>query len=245
MRETPLVAALSSSSESAARRYQRLFVGRPGALSFLRYELLTGVLGPLSGAAGYLLRAKLYPSMFERVGRGTVFGRSTVVRVPGAIALGAHVMIDDQVVLDAKGEGSRIELGDQILLGRHTILSCTEATIRIGSFVSIGPFCFFASKSFIEIGSNVSIGSGTHVMAGGHATDDPNVPIIRQARIHRGITIGDNVWIGSGAKIIDGVTIGRDAIVGAGAVVTKDVPPWTLVMGNPARVVEKRQGPGA
>jgi acetyltransferase-like isoleucine patch superfamily enzyme len=149
-------------------------------------------------------------------------------------------MIDDYVVLDAKGVTSSIELGDQILLGRHCILSCNEAMIRIGSFVSIGPFCFFASKSHITIGSNVSIGSGTHLMAAGHAYDAPDIPIIRQQRLSKGIVLEDGVWIGSGSKILDGVTIGRDSIVGAGSVVGKDVPAWSIVLGNPARVVQKR-----
>jgi acetyltransferase-like isoleucine patch superfamily enzyme len=150
-------------------------------------------------------------------------------------------MIDDGVVLDAKGATSRIELGNQILLGRQSILSCNEAQIRIGNFVSIGPFCFFACKSRIEIGSNVSIGSGAHFMAGGHVSDDPDTPIIHQARSAKGITIEDGAWVGTGAIILDGVNVGRNSIVGAGAVVSKDVPAWTVVLGNPARVVQKRK----
>jgi acetyltransferase-like isoleucine patch superfamily enzyme len=150
-------------------------------------------------------------------------------------------MIDDQVVLDAKGATSHIELGDQILMGRSTILSCYDSTIRIGKFVSIGPFCFFASRSHIDIGSNVAIGSGTHILAGGHSFEDPETPVIRQERISKGVVIEDNAWIGTGSKILDGVTVGRDSIVGAGSVVTKDVPAYTMVLGNPARVIQKRK----
>jgi acetyltransferase-like isoleucine patch superfamily enzyme len=150
-------------------------------------------------------------------------------------------MIDDGVVLDAKGKTSKIELGNRILVGRQSILSCNEAQIRIGNFVSIGPFCFFACKNRIEIGSNVSIGSGAHFMAGGHVSDDPDTPIINQARLAKGITIHDGAWIGTGAIILDGITVGQNSIVGAGAVVSKDVPPLTVVLGNPARVVQKRK----
>lgn len=241
MKDEPLVAQLGNADTSAYRRYLHMFVGSDSVAALIRYELLTSLLGPMPGAAGYLLRSRLYPMLFRRMGRGTVIGRSVVLRAPGQISLGASVMIDDLVVLDAKGHGDGIELGDQILVGRGTILSCTDGRIRMGSFLSIGPYCFFASKSHIDIGSNVSIGAGTQVMAGGHSFSDPDTPVIHQERIHQGVTIGDNVWIGSGAKILDGVTIGRDSIIGAGSVVGRDVPEWTVVLGNPARVIQKRK----
>jgi acetyltransferase-like isoleucine patch superfamily enzyme len=241
----PLVAELGDASGSPYRQYLRLFVGQPGFGAFVRYELLTGLLGPMPGAAGYWLRSKLYKSLLRHLGKGSVIGRNVALRAPGHVSIGTRVMIDDYAVLDAKGQTSSIELGNQILLGRNTILSCNESRIRIGDFVSIGPFCFFASKSHIDVGSNVSIGSGTHLMAGTHATDDPDIAIIHQERISAGITVEDNAWIGSGAKILDAVTVGRNSIVGAGAVVTQAVPPFTTVLGNPARVVQKRKPGGS
>jgi acetyltransferase-like isoleucine patch superfamily enzyme len=240
MNERPLVEELGDGKETPYQRYCRMFIGEGSLGALLRYEVMTGVLGPMPGALGYALRASCYRWLLHRIGRGSVFGRSVTLRCPAHISIGARVMIDDYVVLDAKGVTSSIELGDQILLGRHCILSCNEAMIRIGNFVSIGPFCFFASKSHITIGSNVSIGSGTHLMAAGHAYDVPDIPIIRQQRLSKGIVLDDGVWIGSGSKILDGVTIGRDSIVGAGSVVSKDVPAWSIVLGNPARVVQKR-----
>jgi acetyltransferase-like isoleucine patch superfamily enzyme len=241
MKERPLVEELGNGKEPAYRRYSRIFVGQESLGALLRHELLTGVLGPLPGALGYLLRAKCYRWLLQKLGRGSIIGHSVVMRCPAQIGIGVGVMIDDLVVLDAKGSTSRIELGDQILVGRGSILSCNEATIRIGNFVSIGPFCFFASKSHIHVGSNVSIGSGTHLMAGGHAFDALDTPVIRQVRLSKGIVVEDNVWLGSGITVLDGVTIGHDSIVGAGSVVSKDVPAWSIVLGNPARVIQKRQ----
>jgi acetyltransferase-like isoleucine patch superfamily enzyme len=220
-----------------------MFVGDGSPAAFLRYEILTGVLGSMPGALGYVLRQKLYRYLLRELGGGSILGRSIVLRSPGHISIGKNVMIDDYSVLDAKGPASRIRLGNKILVGRNTILSCSNAAIRIGDFVSIGPFCFFASKSRIDIGSNVSIGSGTHLLAGTHAVDDPNTPIIQQRRISEGIIVEDEVWIGSGAKILDGISIGRGSIVGAGSVVNKDVPPYSVVLGNPARVLQRRKEP--
>lgn len=241
MNDRPLVQTLGSRDESPSRRYRRIFVGRDSFADLLRYELLTGVLGPMPGAAGYWLRARAYRWLLGGMGRGCALGAGIALRSPGRIRLGDRVMIDDQAVLDAKGETSRITLGSDILVGRSTILSCNEAVIELGDLISIGPFCFFASKGGIRVGSGVSIGSGTHLMAGGHVAEDPDAPVLTQARTAVGITIEDNVWIGSGAKVLDGVTIGRGGIVAAGAVVSKDVPAYTVVMGNPARVVEKRK----
>jgi acetyltransferase-like isoleucine patch superfamily enzyme len=240
MNERPLVEELGNEKDSPYRGYLRIFVGQESLAGLLRYELLTTLLGPMPGAVGYFLRGKCYRWLLHEAGRGSMFGRSIVLRCPGRISVGAGVIIDDQVVLDAKGVTSMIELGEQILVGRASILSCNDATIRIDNFVSIGPFCFFASKSRIHVGSNVSIGSGTHLMAGGHAFDKLDVPIIRQQRLSKGIVVEDGVWIGTGTKILDGVTIGRDSIVGAGAVVTEDIPARSGAVGIPARVIRQR-----
>lgn len=241
MNKRPLVEELGSGEESSYRQYLHMFVGQESFLAFLRYELLTFFFGPMPGALGYFLRGKFYRYLLKKVGRGTVFGSGVILRNPGGISLGTSVMVDDQVVLDAKGAGSSINLGDQILLGRNTILSCNKASLVMGNFISIGPFCFITSRSHVQIGSNTAIGAGTYLLGGSHASDDPNTPVIHQTRISKGIILEDNVWIGVGAKILDGVTIGQNSIVGAGSVVMKDVPAWTVVLGNPARVVEKRK----
>jgi len=243
--ERPLVEELSGAGLSPKQRYMEIFAGCESMAGLLRYEIYTAVLGRLPGALGYLVRGKLYPRLMQSVGRGTVFGAGMVLRCPGRVRLGRAVMADDGVVIDAKGSGSQITIGDQVLLGRHTILSCNASELSIGSFVSIGPFCFMVSRSHLRIGDNVAIGAGTYMLGGGHVFDDPDTPVILQERTSKGIVIEDGAWIGIGAKILDGVTVGRNSIVGAGAVVSKDVPPWTVAMGNPARIVEKRKKPAS
>jgi acetyltransferase-like isoleucine patch superfamily enzyme len=235
------VEIIDDESGSAFRRYSAIFVGRPGLLNLVKYELLVSFLGPMRGALGYFLRSRLWPRMLGSVGSGTVFGRAVVLRSPHRIRLGSAVVVDDGVVLDAKGESSSIEIGDRILIGRHTALSCNESRIRFGSSISIGPFCALISKKFIDIGSGVSISAHTAVLAGGHASDDPERSVLEQERTAVGITIEDNVWIGTSCAILDGVRIGRNSIVAAGTVVAKDVPPYCTVMGNPARIVQKRK----
>jgi acetyltransferase-like isoleucine patch superfamily enzyme len=235
-----LIDQFSHADESPQRRYRRMFVGSDSTADLVRYELVTSFFGPMPGALGYYLRSRTYPGLLGRAGRGVFFGRSLTLRCPGRIHLGDNVLVDDLVVLDAKGTGSRIEVGDGVLIGRGCILSCSDATISLGSHVSIGPFSHFASKSSIRIGSNVGIGSDVHVIAGGYDVTDPGRPVIMQERVSKGITIEDAVWVGVGVRILDGVTIGRNSIIGAGSVVTKDVAPFSVFLGNPGRVVQNR-----
>lgn len=105
----------------------------------------------------------------------------------------------------------------------------------------------------VKFGKNIIINAGCLMMsAGGITIDDgamlaANVQLIsnnhdlfqRSVITCKPIHIGKNVWIGAGATILPGVTVGDNAVVGAGAVVTKDVEPWTIVGGNPARLIRK------
>ena len=78
-------------------------------------------------------------------------------------------------------------------------------------------------------------------MAGSYASDNPDILMTEQERLSEGIVMGDNVWIGASSTILDGVTIGSGSIVGAGSVINKDVPPDSVVLGNPARVIKNRR----
>ena len=241
MNESSLVETLADESESSAQRYLRMFVGQSSLLALLRYEVLTGLLGPMPGALGYWLRSKCYPWFLQQMGPGTICGRGVVIRCPGQIGLGNHVMLDDYVVLDAKGTGSHVMIGERVLIGRASVLSCNEATIQIGDFVSIGPAVHILSKSRVQVCSHVQVGAGAKLVGGSHATDDPDIPITQQERTSEGIVLEDNVWIGASAVLLDGVSIGSGSIVGAGSVVNKDVPPDTVVLGNPARAIQNRR----
>ncbi len=105
--------------------------------------------------------------------------------------------------------------------------------IKIGKNVFINACCRFQDQGGIEIGKGVLIGHNTTIATLNH---DFN-PNLRQNITPASVKIGNNVWIGSDSTILPNVTIGDGAIVGAGSVVTKDVPPNTIVAGNPARVI--------
>ena len=101
--------------------------------------------------------------------------------------------------------------------------------------------CIWAGEnSRITFGDNVLVGPGVKMMSTNHGTDRDGGPMVYQTRVEADINIGTDVWIGSNAVILKGVTIGDGAIVAAGAVVTKDVQPYTVVGGVPAKFIKNR-----
>jgi len=108
--------------------------------------------------------------------------------------------------------------------------------ISVGEQVFVNQYCMFLGHGAIDIGDRVMIGPRVTLTTGGHPVD----PARRRAGITvEPITIEADVWIGASATIVPGVTVGHDSVVAAGAVVTRDVPPRTLVGGNPAVVIRE------
>lgn len=240
---TTLLDNLEEQGSSAFHKYRELYVGSSSLMALLRYELLTFLLGPFPGALGMVLRKALYRSLFRAMGRGTILGPYITLRCPRRISLGERNFIDAQAVLDAKGDRSGIVTGDLVLVGHSTVLSCSDATITIGSDVSIGAQCTIrAGLGPITIGSSVTVGSQSVVISGNPDYKRLDVPMKKQLGSGKGVKIGDDVWIGVGARIIDGVTIGLGSVVGAGAVVISDLPDYSIAAGVPAKVMGTRRG---
>ena len=116
--------------------------------------------------------------------------------------------------------------------------------ISIGRNVDINEFCvFFASDhkdGYIKIGNDVMIANSTLIVTNDHIFTDKNKPIWRSGHTYGPVIIEDDVWIGMGVRIVKGVTIGKGSVIGAGAVVTKDIPPNSIAVGVPAKVIKKR-----
>jgi len=238
--DLPLIERLKTGG-SPFRQYQDLFVGNRSLPGLIAYELVFMWAGSLPGALGYLARKKLFPLLFKEAGATALFGKNLTVRNPGRISLGQNVTLDDGIVLDAKGSYSQgISLGSNIWIGRNTILTSFNGSIRIGDYVSVGPFCNFSSHSSIDIGSHVSISPYCALLAASKDMSDASIPLMQQRRTSKGIRVGDNVWIGTGVVVLDGAEIGADVVIGAGAVVNKSIPSGTVAAGIPVRVIRTR-----
>jgi acetyltransferase-like isoleucine patch superfamily enzyme len=228
---------------SSLSKYQDLVVGSRSLAHLVLYELVVTLFSWVPGALGLALRKVAYPWLLGAVGRNVTFGHGVVLRHPKKIRLGDDVVVDDLVVLDAKGTANRgIVLGNGVFLGRGTILSCKDGDIVLGDHTNLGFHCEVFSASTVTVGRHGLFAAYTYLVGGGHEFDRPDVPVLEQERSSRGITLGDNVWLGTGTKVLDGVRIGRDVVVGAGAVVTDDLPDGAVAVGIPARVVRRREG---
>jgi len=107
--------------------------------------------------------------------------------------------------------------------------------IRFGKNVFLNCGCFFQDLGGIRIEDDVQIGPGVTIVTINHCL----APEDRDVRVTESVTVEKNVWIGANATILPGVTVGENAVVGAGSVVTHDVPPNTVVAGNPAKVIRQ------
>jgi acetyltransferase-like isoleucine patch superfamily enzyme len=234
---------LFNDRQSAREKYASLVVGKPGWGALLQHELITLLSQHVPGALGLALRKTLYPSLLGRCGRNVVFGQNVVLRHPHKIRIGDNVVVDDNCLLDAKGDSNRgIAIGSGVFIGRNTILSCKNGDIDLEDGVNIGFNCEVFSASRVRIGRDTLLAAYCYVIGGDHDFSDPSRAVLEQGRRSAGVDIGEGAWLGAGAKVLDGVTIGNHAIVGAAALVREAVPDGAIAVGIPARVVGHREG---
>ena len=125
--------------------------------------------------------------------------------------------------------------GKNVDIGRRAHLS---SKMRLGNNSGIGDFCYIQGP--VQIGENVMMAPYVALIAANHNVSRTDVPMNQQGAYEKQITIEDDVWIGYGAKILAGVTVGKGAVIGAGAVVTKNVAPYAVVGGIPAKEIKMR-----
>jgi len=173
-------------------------------------------------------------------------GRGVRIYTPGMLRVGRNVVIEDNVELTAQSP-SGVRLGDSVTLGTGTIVRPSSLYgwemgegIVIGDYVAVGPQCFIGFGGAISIGANTMIAPHVTIVSHNHHQARNGVPMREQPLDLLPIVIAEDVWIGAHATILPGVTIGHGAIIAAGATVTRDVAPYTIVGGTPARVISER-----
>jgi acetyltransferase-like isoleucine patch superfamily enzyme len=189
---------------------------------------------------------------FQRLGfgcaEGKIFiGKRVKITAKKKIRCKGGLTIGDGCCINALCRNGVI-IGSDFSLGRNSIIECTGVIRELGDGLVIGDHVGIAANAFIavrgpvRIGSNTILGPGVAIHAENHVFQDTNTPIRLQGAQRLGVTIGEDCWIGSHSIILDGVTIGKGVVVAAGAVITKDVSPYAIVGGVPARVIELKRG---
>jgi len=225
---------------SPAAKYAALVVGRPGLAALLKYELVVLLTQAVPGALGLALRRTCYRWLLGACGRNVVFGQNVVLRHPHRIRIGDDVVVDDNCLLDAKGETNQgIRIGSGVFVGRNTILSCKDGDIDLEDGANIGFNCEIFSASRVRVGRDTLMAAYGYLVGGDHEAADRDQAVSAASRRSLGIDVGAGAWIGAGATIFDGVKLGDRAVVGAGAVVREDVPAGETAVGVPARIVRR------
>ena len=185
--------------------------------------------------------------------RGTLRFRRVVfvdsqVRVRGKrhIQLGRGATLDRGVVLDGYARRG-VLIGARTRIGSFTVISCTSHLslfgegFSIGADSGIGDYSWIGAAGGVTIGSNVIMGQFVSFHSQEHEFEDPTTPIRQQGTTQRGITIGNDCWVGARATFLDGSYVSEGCVVAAGAVVRGEVPPFSVIAGVPARVVRSRR----
>ena len=156
---------------------------------------------------------------FKKIGENVIFEREVLVFHP-----------------------ENVSIGNNVYVGHNTILKgYYKSEMIIGDHTWIGQGCFLHSGGGIEIGRAVGIGPMVKIITSVHREDDPSKPLIFCDFEFGKVAIDEGCDIGVGAIILPGVKIGEGSIIGAGSVVNKDVEPYSVVAGVPAKVLRNRK----
>lgn len=176
-----------------------------------------------------------------------LIGKRVTIRQPHYLSVGRNFIAQDNCEINCLSERG-ITFGDKVTVGSFALIRPTNlyggppgAGMKVGNNSSIGPYAYIGCSGYIEIGENVMISPRVSIYAENHVFDKVQVPMIDQGVIRSFVKIEDDCWIASNSIILPGVTIGKGAVVAAGSVVTKDVAPYHVVAGNPAKTVKTRE----
>jgi acetyltransferase-like isoleucine patch superfamily enzyme len=229
------------------RAYQDLVLGSRSWWLLVKHELIMLAAQNTAGALGLWLRKKLYPLLLGECGPGCLFGRGVAFRHPGKIRLAAGVVLDDGVLVDAKGRANRgVSLGRGVYVGRGSLVYTKDGDIELAEGVNVSANCELFSGNRLVVGRGTVIAAYSYLLSGGEYDYASATPLAEQAGdVSRGETrVGANVWIAAHAVVADGSVIGDGAVIGAGAVVRGEVAADTLAAGVPARPLKAIQRPG-
>ncbi len=153
-------------------------------------------------------------------------------------------------ILDDLRGGHKMSFGDNVIIGRKTVLELYDnyagkhfdAHLTVGSNTKIGPYNHISCVNEVRIGNDVLLGRRVFITDNSHGESLRSQleinPDLRPVHSKGPVIIEDCVWIGEGVSVLPGVTIGKGSIIGANAVVTKDIPPYCVVVGVPARIIK-------
>lgn len=148
-----------------------------------------------------------------------------------SIAKGCHVMDNSSIIGD-------VVIRENVFVHENVLIRSFGENITIGENTTINRNTNILSK--VSIGANCSIAPNVVIVGANHIFSNKSKTIKEQGSTYRGIIIEDDVWIAANVTVCDGVRIGKGAVIGAGAVIVNNIPPYTVAVGIPAKVIKNR-----
>ena len=189
------------------------------------------------------LRLEYYRTKFKSMGENVYIGKGVNIVNPQFITVGNNVEIKNDVTLIARGEGG-ITLSDNVRLQERVYLDTervTDGYITIGEGVYIGTGTTLFGHKGLEIGNDCLLAQNITLTPYSHIFDDPNRIIYSQGGHCEKVTIGNDVYIGMRAAVMYSGNIGDGSVIGAGSTVVKPIPPYSVAVGSPAKVIKERK----
>ena len=171
-------------------------------------------------------------------------GEKVKIRNKNRIEIGNGVTLEDNVLLDGLSKDG-LSIGNNVKIGSYTVISCSGSLkqlgkgFKIGENSGIGDFSFWGSW-WHRNRNNVIMGQNVRFHSENHNFSRIDIPIREQGVTNKGINIGDDCWIGSGVVFLDGVQVGSGCVIGANTLVNKSIPPYSVAVGNPMKIVKNR-----
>lgn len=214
----------------------------------LDYSMRLGDLVAMLWKLGSSLLRGLLHRPFLGKSEGLLFiGKRVRLRNRRHISVGRNFIAEDSCEIQGLSKEG-IRFGDDVTVGSYAMIRPSGYYgreigngLKVGNGSNIGPYNYIGASGGIVIGDEVMMGPRVSLYAENHQFGETDVSMHRQGCIRKGIVIEDDCWLGGNCIILDGVTVGEGSIVAAGAVVTKNVPPYSIVAGNPARVIRSRR----
>lgn len=195
----------------------------------------------------WLVRGTVRRIFFKSSKGILLMGKGVTIRQAHHLTVGRSFIAQDHCEINCLAQRG-IVLGDKVTVGSFAIIRPTNLYggepglgLKMGDNSSIGPYSYIGCSGYIEIGNNVMISPRVSIYSENHNFEDIDVPMMDQGVTRSFVKVEDDCWIAANSIILAGVTIGRGAVVAAGSVVTKDVPPYSVVAGNPAKVIKSRE----
>lgn len=155
------------------------------------------------------------------------------------VTIGKNTYISPRARIELNGGGS-ITIGDNCEINDYSMIMTYGGHVVLGNHCSLNPFSIIYGHGGVAVGNSVRIAAHCVLISANHNTPAEGEALHDSGVSSQGITIGTDVWLGSGVRVLDGVSIGDKSVVGAGGVVTRSVPPKSVVGGVPARPLERR-----